>query len=80
MSPKLPRDVDGTRLARVLCSRYGYSIRNQVGSHMLLELNDAQGHLAIPAHKSIRVGTLGTILSLFETQTGTGREELLRLL
>ena len=80
MSPKLPRDIDGTRLIRILCSRFGYTVRNRVGSHMLLERQNATGHLAVPAHKSLRVGTLGTILSMFEEQTGASRDDLLRLL
>ena len=55
-------------------------MRNQAGSHMLLECADGVNHLAIPAHKSLRIGTLGTILRQVEEQTGRSRDELLRLL
>ncbi len=80
MSPKLPRDVDGLRLVRVLCSRFGYVEKNQVGSHHTLELTATRAHLVIPEHKSLRVGTLSAILARFEDQTGRSREEILRVL
>ncbi len=79
MSPKLPRDVYGVRLARVLCSHFGYEQRNQIGSHIILDqIAGGSGHLAIPAHKPLRVGMLAALLSDFEQQTGRTREEVLR--
>ncbi len=80
MSPKLPRDVDGQRLANVLCSRFGYAVRAQAGSHILLQHGVAGGHLSVPNHKPVRVGTFANILSDFEQQTGVSRDELLRKL
>ena len=60
---KLPRDLDGKRLASLL-HRYGYQITRQSGSHTRLT-SSAMGlehHVTVPAHKEIRVGTLHTIL------------------
>jgi len=60
---KLPRDVDGDTLARLL-RRYGYSIDHQTGSHQRLSayVNGRHHDLTIPLHKPLRVGTLHTIL------------------
>jgi predicted RNA binding protein YcfA (HicA-like mRNA interferase family) len=60
---KLPRDLDGSKLASLL-HRYGYQITRQTGSHIRLT-STARGvehHLTVPAHKEIRVGTLHAIL------------------
>lgn len=79
MSPKLPRDVSGEALVKVLCARFAYARRSQVGSHLTLEL-DGRGHIAVPMHKTIKIGTLSNILRDFEEQTGRPRDELLKLL
>ena len=60
---KLPRDLDGRKLA-VFLYRYGYQITRQTGSHIRLT-SSAKGvehHVTVPAHKEIRVGTLHAIL------------------
>ena len=60
---KLPRDLDGKKLASLL-RRYGYQITRQTGSHIRLTCS-AQGvehHVTVPADKELRVGTLHTIL------------------
>ena len=80
MSPKLPRDTQGRRLADVLCARFGYDERGQDGSHILLQHGVAGGHLSVPSHKPLKVGTLGSILRQFEEQTGLKREDLLKKL
>ena len=60
---KLPRDLDGNKLARLL-GRYGYRVTRQTGSHLRLTSTQkgAEHHLTVPAHKEIRVGTLRDIL------------------
>ena len=60
---KLPRDIRGEQLVDVLCRKWGYRRTGQVGSHVVLE-TDAPTHqrIVIPAHKSLRVGTLNAIL------------------
>jgi len=60
---KLPRDIDGDTLARLL-RRYGYTIDHQTGSHQRLSADVCGRHhdLTIPRHKPLRVGTLHTIL------------------
>ncbi len=60
---KLPRDLDGRKLASLL-RRYGYQITRQTGSHIRLTSaqKGAEHYLTIPAHKELRVGTLHEIL------------------
>jgi predicted RNA binding protein YcfA (HicA-like mRNA interferase family) len=60
---KLPRDVGGVELARLL-ARYGYKITRQTGSHMrLTSMLKGEHHITIPRHKPLKVGTLNGILS-----------------
>ncbi len=60
---KLPRGVDGTRLASRL-RRFGYEITRQTGSHIRLTSvqQDVEHHITVPAHKELSVGTLHAIL------------------
>ncbi len=52
---KLPRDLSGRALAATLVAKFGY--------HIVLE-TDTPSHqrIAIPDHKSFRMGTLSAIL------------------
>ena len=60
---RLPRDLSGVELAKLL-RRYGYDVSRQTGSHVRLTSNlRGVQHPTIPAHKSLKVGTLGAILS-----------------
>jgi predicted RNA binding protein YcfA (HicA-like mRNA interferase family) len=60
---KLPRDLGAGGLCRLL-ARYGYSITRQTGSHIrLTTVQGGEHHITIPAHDSLRVGTLNAILS-----------------
>jgi predicted RNA binding protein YcfA (HicA-like mRNA interferase family) len=57
---KLPRDVSGEELVRAL-RKLGYELTRQTGSHMRVT-SKAQGkehHVTVPAHKQLKVGTLG---------------------
>jgi len=60
---KLPRDLDGTKLASLL-RRYGYMVTRQTGSHIRLTSaqKGQQHHVTVPAHKELSVGTLHGII------------------
>ena len=59
---KLPRDLSGADLAKAL-SRVGYTISRQTGSHIRLTADfPRRHHVTIPAHESLRVGTLSRII------------------
>ena len=61
---KLPRDIDGDELARVL-DKYGYKITRQTGSHIRLtsDLKGTEHHITIPGHRPLKIGTLSSILN-----------------
>ena len=61
---RLPRDLSGHELITLL-RRYDYEVIRQVGSHIRLqsEFRGHTHHLTVPAHRSLRIGTLNAILS-----------------
>lgn len=60
---KLPREISGESLAKLL-QKYGYEITRRSGSHMRLTTSSAgEHHITIPAHKTLKIGTLSGILS-----------------
>ena len=61
---KLPRDMGGEELATLL-GRYSYHVTHQTGSHMRLTstYKGTEHHLTIPRHKSLKVGTLNSIVN-----------------
>lgn len=55
---KLPRDIGGQELAKLL-GKYGYSVTRQTGSHIRLTTpENGEHHITIPAHPELRIGTL----------------------
>jgi predicted RNA binding protein YcfA (HicA-like mRNA interferase family) len=78
---KIPRDLSGKDLIDLLCREWGYRIIHQEGSHVVLETNRPAHHrLVVPAHKSLRVGTLSAILRSVAHHKGVERQDLLKSL
>ena len=51
---KLPRDVSGRDLVKVLVRDWGYRQVHQVGSHIILQTDTPQPHrLSIPDHSPL---------------------------
>jgi predicted RNA binding protein YcfA (HicA-like mRNA interferase family) len=78
---KLPRDMGGAELAALL-GRYGYKITRQTGSHIRLTSTSKgfEHHITIPAHSSLRVGTLSNILNDIAAYLEIERKKLLQQL
>jgi len=75
---KLPRDLYGRDLARVLCARWAYAKVNQVGSHIILQTETPTHHrISVPAHKPLRLGTFSAILREVAAAKRTTREAIL---
>ncbi len=68
---KVPRDVSGLEVVKVLCGN-GWTMQGQKGSHMYL-FNSKKEILQVPMHKCLKVGTL---LSIIE-RSGISKEEFL---
>lgn len=77
---RLPRDVTGRALAKML-DRFGYLVTRTSGSHMRLTTQQrGEHHLTIPAHDPLRLGTLAAILDEVARHFGMTRDELQRAL
>ena len=76
---KIPRDLSGNDLIKLLVRHWGYRQIHQIGSHIILE-TDAPAHqrLAVPNHSALRVGTLNGILRAVAQHKHTTREDLLK--
>ena len=60
---KVPRDLSGAQLIKVLCRDWDYRQLHQEGSHVILQ-TETPGHqrLSVPNHNPLRVGTLNSIV------------------
>jgi predicted RNA binding protein YcfA (HicA-like mRNA interferase family) len=78
---KIPRDLSGQDLVRLLCRDWAYRVVHQEGSHIILE-TDTPSHqrIAVPAHKNLRVGTLSAILKSVATHKRVDRQKILHSL
>jgi len=75
---KLPRDLGGVDLIKVLCKHFGYMLVNQEGSHVILETKDPRQHrISVPEHSQLRIGTLNSILRAVATAKGVEKEDIL---
>ncbi|MBS1585074.1 MAG: type II toxin-antitoxin system HicA family toxin [Bacteroidetes bacterium] len=77
---RIPRDISGQELIRVLKS-LGYTVTRQTGSHIrLTTANNGEHHLTIPNHDPIKIGTLSAILSDVATHFKTSKEDIVKQL
>jgi predicted RNA binding protein YcfA (HicA-like mRNA interferase family) len=75
---KLPRDLRGVELIKLLCKHHGYRRVNQEGSHVILETDSPRHHrLAVPDHNPLRIGTLNAILRAVAEVKGLEKEDVL---
>jgi predicted RNA binding protein YcfA (HicA-like mRNA interferase family) len=58
---KLPTDLSGQELVRILV-KIGFAVQRQRGSHIILRRESPFARVSVPDHKTLRVGTLRTIL------------------
>jgi predicted RNA binding protein YcfA (HicA-like mRNA interferase family) len=74
---KLPRDLSGREFARLL-RRYGYEEIRQSGSHVRLrsKMMGKEHQVTVPAHESLKVGTLSGILSELAAYLEISKESL----
>ena len=75
---KVPRDLSGAQLVKVLCRDWAYRVIHQEGSHVILQ-TDQPSHqrLSVPNHHPLRVGTLNSIIRTVSAHKGVERQRLL---
>ncbi len=77
---RLPRDVSGRDLAKA-AGALGYQITRQAGSHIRLTTQrNGEHHITIPAHETLKVGTLAAIVGHIAAHIAIERDEVARLL
>jgi predicted RNA binding protein YcfA (HicA-like mRNA interferase family) len=77
---KLPRDLSGEDLVKVLAV-FGYAVDRQTGSHIRLTTQlQGEHHITIPAHDPLKIGTLNSILREVAGHFGLTRDQLLEKL
>ena len=78
---KIPRDLSGAHLVKVLCRDWNYRVVHQEGSHIILQ-TDAPSHqrISVPNHNPLRVGTLNSIVRAVSVRKGVERSEFLETL
>ncbi len=78
---KLPRDLSGAELIKLLCKHFGYRRVNQEGSHVVLVIDKPRSHrVSVPDHSPLRVGTLNGIIRAVAAAKGVSKEEILQRL
>ena len=78
---KLPRDLSGATLIKVLCRHYGYARIHQEGSHVILQTESPRHHrIPIPDHRPLRLGTLNAILNAVARAQDIDKAEILEKL
>ena len=75
---KVPRDLSGAQLVKVLCRDWGYRQVHQEGSHIILQTDTpAPQRLSVPNHNPLRIGTLNSIVRVVAMHKGVDRQTLL---
>ena len=75
---KIPREIKGLDLAEKL-SIYGYKITRQTGSHIRLTTQkNGEHHITIPAHKTLKIGTLNSILKSVVQHLEISKKDILK--
>lgn len=75
---RLPRDLSGGDLVKILCRNWAYRRVHQVGSHVILETDEPSHHrISVPDHAVLRIGTLNAILRAVAVHKGVGRNDVL---
>ncbi len=79
--PKIPRDISGRELARLL-TIYQYKITRESGSHIRLvsDLQNTEHKMTIPDHQSIKIGTLNNILKDVAEYVKMSKQDLINVL
>ena len=59
---KIPRNISGMDVVKVLAKHYGWEVYRRQGSHVTLKKKTESEILTVPLHSQLDVGTFLTIL------------------
>jgi predicted RNA binding protein YcfA (HicA-like mRNA interferase family) len=76
--PKIPRNISGRELAKLLNS-YNYNVVRESGSHIRLisTYQQTEHKITIPDHQPIKIGTLNNILNDIAEYLKISKQELI---
>jgi len=78
---RIPRNLSGQTVAQVLVKSLEYRVIHQRGSHIVLETDEpAHQRIAIPDHRSLRIGTLNAVIRAVAAHKHVSKDEILTLL
>ena len=78
---RIPRILSGQTVAQVLVKNLEYRVIHQRGSHIVLETDEpAHQRIAIPDHRSLRIGTLNAVIRAVAAHKHVSKDEILTLL
>ena len=80
---RLPRDLSGEEVARLLGRHYGYQHSRNRGSHMTVTAETPSGtrhSVTVPRHRNVSVGTLDAIVGDVAKAFGLAKTEVLEML
>ena len=62
----LLKKISGKECVKILCNKFGFKIKRQRGSHIVLRKESPEGAVGtvVPNHKELKIGTLKGILEL----------------
>jgi len=76
---KIPRDLSGRELVKILCKHWDYVELKQEGSHIILQTEvPSRQRIPVPDHSPLRLGTLNSILRFVARHKGVEKEDVLR--
>lgn len=75
---KMPRDMSGVEIVRLLGRHYGYRRTRTSGSHMnvTLTVGGRRHRVTVPRHRHVDVGTLSAVISDVAEFLGLTRNEV----
>jgi predicted RNA binding protein YcfA (HicA-like mRNA interferase family) len=64
--PARLKACSGKECVRILCNKFGFSMKRQRGSHVVLVKETAEGKTVtvVPLHRDLKLGTLKGVLEL----------------
>lgn len=76
--PKIPRDISGRELAKLL-NRYKYKVVRESGSHIRVvsTYQETEHKITIPDHQQIKIGTLNNVLNDIADYVKISKQELI---
>ena len=78
--PKIPRDLSGKDLCRLL-GKLGYTVSRRTGSHIRLSTEGTDPHhITIPDHDPVKIGTLNAIFNDLAARYKMEKNELIKRL